>query len=444
MAKNRLFISTLVTIISIIACSFPGEPTENPEDEVATSVAATLSSFVGATGTAEHTTPSPTIPPTEIATVPPVFQLVYTDDGNVWIAEKENPPAQLTFEGGVERVLLSSDGTRLVYTRRASPEGGIELRLFKLDSGEDLVLLSSEAFNNLHPLPENVLRLEIGMMSFQPSTHNLFFNTIKVFDAPGVNKTDDILALDVDSGEPTEFLSAGEGGDFTFSPDGSHLIVVRPESIDLIDSDGGNHMTDLISYSPVTTYSEFRYYAQPVWAPDSNTFGVAIPSSEPLGEEVFGNVWTVAADGGPAQNHGRIDGDFYFTQVFSAPTLSPNLDRVAFIRETDAEQTLYVANLDGSDPILVETNVITWENWSPNGGHFAFTHAQPTTVIIATSDGGIRLELPAIDLRWISEDEFAFTWGVPGDWELQTGNLEGDIQPLSTATGETIQFDFPR
>jgi dipeptidyl aminopeptidase/acylaminoacyl peptidase len=444
MAKNRLIISVLATILSILSCSFPGEPTADPLVEQATDLAATLASVVDATATAANFTPPPTIAPTQVTEVPRVFQLVYTDQGNVWIAEGENPPAQLTFGGGVERILLSPDGTRLIFTRRNSPDERLELRMFRLESGEDVPVLSADEVANLHPLPEGVVRFEIGMMAFQPFTHSLFFNTTMIFDGPGINRTDDIFRLDVDGGDVAEFLPPGEGGDFQFSPDGSHLIVIRPETIDLIDSDGGNRISDIISYDPVTTYSEFRYYAQPVWAPDSSTFGVAIPSAEPLGEDVYGTVWTVAADGGPAQNHGRIDGDFYFTQVFSAPSLSPNLDQVAFTRESGEGRALYLAQLDGNNQIFVESDVITWENWSPDGGHFAFTRTQPTEVVIAKADGGIRVELLAIDLRWISAEKFAFTWGVPGDWALRTGDLDGIIHTLANPTSDFVDYDFLR
>jgi hypothetical protein len=232
------------------------------------------------------------------------------------------------------------------------------------------------------------------------------------------------------------------GGDFHFSPDGSRIIIVRPENIDLINSDGSGHIVDLLPYLPVTTYAEFRYYAQPVWALDSSAFGVAISSPEPLGEDIFGTVWTVPAAGGPVNEMGAIAGDFYFTQVFTAASISPNLNRVAFIRESDGQRGLYLANLDGSDEILVDTGVISWQGWSPDGAHFAYSQTQPTNIVIATSAGVTSIEVPAIDLRWISGEEFAFMWGTRGDWTLKIGTLDGFINILANPDGDFVSYDF--
>jgi dipeptidyl aminopeptidase/acylaminoacyl peptidase len=442
MVNKRPILVAFGIAISILSCALPEQIGDNATDRIATEVAEQISDLQETHLPPANVTSIPTLDPTEEPVLPPPFRVVYTDGGNIWMIEEGNLPVQLTFDGGVERVLISPDGAKVVYTRGPSPEEGHELRTVNTDGSAEMQLLSFEQVANIHPLPDGVVRFEIGMMAFKPSTHILYFNTIEFFDGPGLLKSDDIYTLDVDSGDLAVFLPADSGGDFHFSPDGTQLIVVRPESIDLINADGSDHMVDLLIYPPVTTYSEFRYYAQPVWAIDSSVFGVAISSPEPLEEGIFGTISTVPAEGGLATERGIIEGDFYFTQVFSAASISPNLDRVAFIRESDGERRLYLANLDGSNVTLVDTGVITWESWSPDGEHFAFTQSQPTNVVITTPNGTKILEVPAIDFRWTSSDEFAFLWGTRGDWTLKTGTLDGFINILADPIGDFISFDF--
>lgn len=228
-----------------------------------------------------------------------------------------------------------------------------------------------DELNGLYPMEAGMAGLEIGMLAFAYGTHDLLFNTFILFDGPGLIKNDDLLRFDTDAGELTTILSKGDGGDFAISPNGVQVAVVQPESIDLINSDGSNHYPDLLAYPPVMTYSEFQYYAQPVWAPDSGALGVAIPSPDPLAEEVFGSLWRIPLNGDRAINVGNVAGDFYFTQVFSDPGLSPTLERVVFFGDHLGDRReLQISNLDGSDDVGYSEGSINWQGWSPEGSRF--------------------------------------------------------------------------
>ena len=56
---------------------------------------------------------------------------------------------------------------------------------------------------------------------------------------------------------------------------------------------GSNLQMDLVTFTPVITYSEYMYTPPPVWALDSSAYGVAIPSEDPLAPNPTGTVWII-------------------------------------------------------------------------------------------------------------------------------------------------------
>ena len=62
---------------------------------------------------------------------------------------------------------------------------------------------------------------------WMPGSHTLLFNTRLDFEEGlGLYLSDDLHALDVDSGTNQPLLPPGEGGDFYLSPDGSQVALV--------------------------------------------------------------------------------------------------------------------------------------------------------------------------------------------------------------------------
>ena len=444
MPKMHILLAATATAFSILACGLAEPLGTNSPDEISTSVAATLTAIPTATSehTAQNASPEPFIAETQVPILDVPLRIAYTDDGNVWAIEGDDPPTQLTFDGGADRVLLSSDKSKIVFTRKPVEFLDSELRTINFDGSEDTLLLSVEELNSLYPMEEGMAGFEIGMMAFIPETHDVLFNIFILFDGPGLIKKDDLLRIDTDSANLTTILSEGEGGDFAISPNGLQIAVVQPESIGLINHDGSNHFPDLLAYPAVMTYSEFRYYAQPVWAPDSSALGVAIPSPDPLGDAPFGTMWRIPLNGDPAINVGNVEGDFYFTQVFANPGLSPTLDRVVFIRNhLDDLRELHIANLDGSEEILYVEGRVNWQGWSPQGSRFTFSLAEPLNVFLGEEGNAPEALLRGNSIHWISDSEFYYLTGSRGDWELLRGGIGGRTIPIVRPAGDFISFD---
>jgi hypothetical protein len=141
-----------------------------------------------------------------------------------------------------------------------------------------------------------------------------------------------------------------------------------------------------------------------------------------------------------------IDGDFYFTQVFTSPVIAPDLSHIAFIRDQTSPDILklYLSNVDGSDEILYATGDITWQGWSPEGIHFVYS-------IDGALDNQIGAigESPAplvygIRIHWINSDEFLFLTGGYGSWVLNKGHVDGTVTVLASSASASLPYDFTK
>ncbi|MEE9508628.1 MAG: hypothetical protein V3V44_05000, partial [Anaerolineales bacterium] len=141
---------------------------------------------------------------------------------------------------------------------------------------------------------------------------------------------------------------------------------------------------------------------------------------------------------------GRIEGDFYFTQVFSNSSLSPQLNRVAFVRELDPpnQGELNIANVDGSEEMLIETGAINWVGWAPDGRHFVYSVDDPTDLIIGVDGGEPLFTVEGLDLQWLSGDRYLLLSGSPGDWRLIEGRIDGSREVISNPGGDFIDYDL--
>src|SRR3972149_1914157 len=254
------FLSRAAALL-VTACA--GSPTFSPDD-AATAVAATVAAMsVPATAAGALPTAEEHALPTELPTAgAPELVLAYTDGGNVAFLAGAGPASHLTAGGGIEQVRLSDDGRRIAYTRRAVLDQPVELRAVNSDGSGDALLMSPADFDALYPLA-GALHHDLYKFEFIPGTHTLLINTRSIFEGPGLATHADLLRIDSDTLARTMLLAPATGGDFTISPDGRYLALVRPDTIEIRLADGSPSGSGVITYEPVTTYSDYAHYAQP-------------------------------------------------------------------------------------------------------------------------------------------------------------------------------------
>ncbi len=439
-----------------LACSLPPATPTVEGQALATGVAATLTALAPAqaveTGTptaaaaSASEPPTPTTAPTEAGPFPPspVLRIVYTDGGNVWIIDGQSLAAQLTSTGDAARVLISSDGERIVYLRRpANQPSPPEIRVVHRDGSGDSALLTADQIDGLYPL-QDFVHSNIAEIGFIPGTHQLLLNSSALAEGPGVFNRNDLLRLNTDTGSLETILAADLGGAFSLSPDGGHMAIIRPDSVSLAAIDGSDMHANVISYTPVITYSEYQYYAQPVWSPDSSHFGVAISSEDPLAPRVTGTIWSVSSPDGLATQLGTMAGDFFFIQTGADPSLSPNLDWVGFLRPgagNGAPPNMLLAHPDSLGLGVYDQGSARFQGWSPNGVRFAYASGASELYVGVPEAPRIPVG-QGTDLRWLDDDTFIYLGGSFGAWTLRLSMPGSGLQVLASPAGDFVTYDF--
>ena len=437
--NRHLRLVLLATLLAALACSFPSSP--GAPSESASLGEPTLTPKAPGLGETEPPATEAPLPPV----VEPVFRIVYTDAGNVWVLEQDGSSHQLTTDGMASDVLISSDGARIAYLLRAAPDFHGELRAINADGSAAGVLLTAAQLDAFYPIGEGSVGTDISQIAFIPGTHQLIFNTYLIPEAVGFTKHDDLWIIDADTAVLTSLLPAGEGGDFLVSPDGMTTAVITPTSLGMIDLDGTNHRQDLITYPWVITYSEFLFYPRGVWTADSTALGATIPSEDPLIDSVSGTLWRVPAGSGPASGLATIPGNFYF-HFWQHSALSPDLGRVAFSRRAGVDdEDLILAQTDGTGQVIYATGEWDWEGWSPDSTHFAYSFGSPSSLMIGAAGGPPMPLAPGTDFLWIDNMEYLFLAGSAGSWILVRGTIGGaPPQALVSPAGDFVSYDFTR
>jgi len=432
-------IAILMGMLLAAACG--GAPTFSA-DQAGTAIAETVAAKSPPTDTAVPVETAAATPTTAPTSAPPTLRIAYTDGGNVAALSGAGPSTLLTTSGFVESIRLSDDGLKIAYTRRPVLDGPVELRVVNADGSGDSPLMSPADFDALYPLG-GAVHHDLYQFDFLPGSHVLLLNTRSIFEGPGLATHDDLIRIDTDSLARTMLLAPGAGGDFTPSPDGRFLAIARPDTVEIRGADGSPSGSGVIGYAPVITYSEYAYYAQPVWSPDSTAIAVAIPSPDPFAPALTGSIWRMPV-GGAASLVGTISGQFFFFGTGSEPLVAPDLARVAFTRATTAPNivTLNIAAPDGTGEVLVATGDLTWAGWAPDASHFAFSLGSPMSLYLGDVSGASFPLITGTDLRWFAPSEFLFLSGSAGAWTLHRGGIGLPATPLVSPAGDFIAYDF--
>ena len=369
------------------------------------------------------------------ASVAQVLRVAYTDDGYLRAVEKGLGPVQLTDTGGISDVRISDDGEWIAYVVRDPDQDTADLHSVRFDGSSSRILLDEGSFDELYPL-EGFIHTTLSTMDFLPGSHTLLFNTRGVFEGPGLAKNDDLLSINVETGQFTPLLPRGEGGDFTASPAGDQIALARPESLSFIDANGANLRPDVLSFSSVITYSEYFFYPLPVWSDGSVV--LPVPQQDPFFAAEPGTVWSV---NGEAQVLAEPTGDLFGPQR-ELPIVSPDGMHLAYFRELDGpgEQQLVIERLDNGEQVIYDTGSLQWKGWGPDSYLFAYTKGSGLDLYLGDLLGEPEALGSGTGLRWVNESEYLYLAGVPGSWTLTLADQAGNKMPLAIISNGVYDF----
>jgi len=454
-----LLVMAALTLACGLQVGVQDDQPKSPEREVQTSPLP-LTERQPATSTPagiSNTPDIPTLPPTENAPTPEgeapedhSLRVVYVKDENIWLWDESGKQQVITSSGGVLEVRISPDGALVAFTRRVDDLRS-ELWVVNADGSEERLLVGVNDFEALDPEQRdpNSVALSPHRFDWVPGTHLLVFNTVQWFQGPGLGNFDDLRQVDVVSGALTTLLPAGQGGDFTYSPDGSQVALVTPEQISLMNADGSHLRPAVLTYEPVLTYSEYLYYAEPVWAQDSSFLMAAIPPADPMAEPLGPTrLYRIPVDVSPAVEVGSVTA---FNLGGFGVNFSPDLVHIAYLRPVgqppDNAYELHVASSDGTNDnlFLTETNLLL-HGWTADPQRFFFSMGPAMEMQIGSVGGGHQplagSAQGVFQLRWIDPERYLYLQENAGAIELRLGQLNGEHRLIDSLPGGLPLYDF--
>jgi Tol biopolymer transport system component len=344
---------------------------------------------------------------------------------------------------------LSHDGKWVAFLR---PAGVFHVELWAIDSNgqNERNLVSVDDLNTIGGgvRDPNAVAIAPYDFSWVPGTHLLAFNTQQVLQGPGLFLLDDFHLVNADSLELRMVLLAGWGGRFQLSPDGEKVALTTPTQIALADLDGSNYR-QVLSYTPVITYSDYRFYAHPVWKKDASGLWVAIPPQDPMAEpgevtSLYEILWTEPT----ARLVNQVAAVSYIEAPFS---YSPDAEYLMYLKESgdpqDHLRELYIAKPDGSGAWMYQRDyLLQFVAWSVDSQCFVYTVGENQSAWLGDIQAPAKAILaevnPLTQIRWIDADHFLFTRVNTDTVDLFLGNLASPPRLLVEEVDPPLVFDY--
>jgi hypothetical protein len=450
---SPLLLFSLLIPFLLAACS-PSQPASPPPENVVEPTLAAPAPEEPVLTSTPTPEPLPTETPLPQPTAVPVqLQIALLNTATdllLWQETTQTLRTLLPATDGLD-VRLSDDGTRLAFIKDID-FGQVELWVVNTDGTNARQLLSVDALRALDPPAAGVT---IFQWAWIPGTHTLAFNTVEYVQAPGQFLNDDLHFLDADTGELSTQLTPGTGGNFVFSPDGQQYALIGFDndagegSISLLNTDGTNIRTNVLTYPYVLTYSEYQYYADPVWSPDSTFLRVAIPPQDSLGDPTSHTLlWEIPLDGSTGFLLGEV-----LTQPFfmGGVQFAPDLNHIAYTRLPDPNDylnaELVIANADGSEEMVYATGNLFFNAWAPDSQQFIFEDnmLQETYLGSIGSDYTLLTDVPyALNVTWLDATRFLFTVQTETTWQLRLGTPGQPSISLLDLPDGLVRYDFDK
>jgi hypothetical protein len=465
-----MVVIALVTLGCAVLSRPAAEPPVSGQGSIATAVAATLAAQASQPAPGDtlilptatrQAVPSPTSSPVPASSATPSeptqspellgdAQLVVASvdpSHNISVWRPGVPSRQITNFGDVDSVKISDDAAWIAFSR-TNDFIHYSLWVTRSDGSAGHAIMDLPDFAALPRAPEAVSVMPAAF-SWKPGAHILAFSTRPTFEGPGLMMNNDLWLADIDGGTRSELLRSGEGGQFYFSPDGAQIALVQPDAISLVNADGSNRRERVFVYPPVTTYSEYAYYASPVWAPDSSQLLVVIPPTAAIEHpEDPAVLWRIPLDGSTATKLGQFP-----SALNLYPVIAPGLEKIAFLRlvgpPAENRRELHLANLTGSEDVLYqEAPYLTFYAWAPGSHRFLYATDEKNRLMLGEPGGTAQAageQSGVSQVRWVDDQRFLYALNRGASLELHLRSVAGDellVVAYSSSTSPFLAYDF--
>jgi len=354
--------------LCLSACALAASSSETtsvaPQEAVASQVAENL------TGAA----PAPARAADSGAVEYPNLFVVYEKSGYLW-AWVEGRLTPITTGGADSRPRLSADGKLVAFQR------GEELWVVET-SGQNPRKLFGQA---------GVVPLQF---EFAPFSHKVYFTTASLDGAPRF----DLNLAEVDANTLKPLFPTGQGGQFTFQPDGRQLALVQPDKI-IVSSADGRGAQVVYQFSPTKTM-QGDYLPQIAWMENGYGFKTVIPGSPAR------LMFILAAGGQPAQ----------LAEFLAVPIgetyIAPDGSKVLYLKARGNDLELHVIDASTADKtyFAYAREKIGLLGWTPDSKNMLFWVDNPRQAWIAIGDQRTPLSdvTYAAGVTWVDPNTYLF------------------------------------
>jgi putative hemolysin len=346
------------------------------------------------------------------------LQIAYFKGGKIMLWTAESRARELA-RGNTESLRISDDGQVVAYLG-TDPNGTFGLYGVNADGTNARLLVPRDYLQKMQPARE------IVSFDFAPASHTLYFVTDQY----------DLQRVDMDGGAPASILGPGNGGFFSFSPDGQWVVLYHPNELVLAHPDGSAARL-AFQYPPEFSYTMMG--PEIAWKADSSGFSM-VSASGPQGEPDSMTVWFVP-----------VAGETVKQMSYAGPygaNLSPDGRAVVYLYFQHEPVDVHIVTPDGKDipcgSYSSETYpAIGFLGWTPDSKSFLLNlssdarlmdptlcsagkspakltdteHAYPVVWVDAErilfiSDGSLRLQRtgkPSVSLDTVSSSNFDYT-----------------------------------
>ncbi len=309
--------------------------------------------------------------------------VAWVEAGNLVVWRQGDDAPRRVASGGVVRPYIAPDGQHIAFTR--GPQSVPET-LWVVDfagTAEQALVTHDELvpIGNGQPLIGDVVWYDELV---------LYFNTLQRYDM-GTQAENDLYRANVRTREVSLILPRTEGGRFYISPNKEFIAVVYPGTYDVrdgrisvIDPLALESPRNLLYFLGVSTGSEYSFYPELYWQPDSSAVLTAIPDSDLLyndGEDAPATtLWQLPID--VPGNRGVIG--TVQTSFFGLPRWSDDTAHMTYLRRVGViannQFELFVADVNGENAVSVEsgqTGELQPALWIPGTERFIYTQGAP-------------------------------------------------------------------
>ncbi|MBP8997790.1 MAG: hypothetical protein KBG10_05840 [Anaerolineaceae bacterium] len=388
--------------------------------------------------------PEPGISPLAIAFVSPELNAYYWN-------ESLSSAVLLTTTGDIQETIVSPDGSQVLLIR-SGDWVNYQVDLINAD-GTGLRTLLTPADFDLLPRPEGSLSTVPAHIAWIPRSNQIAMTTQSYFEGPGSQTGQHLYIIDPDSGRMSALLSIPEvwRWDFTYSPDGSKLLISKPEGVDLYSRDGNLLYQDLITYPFVNTASDYAWIANPSWSMDGTSVIIVVPPQEPWEIPMAESSIWYWNENLPAAK--LIGEEVMRYQATGLASTSPDLAKVLYLAPTGTDEaptvTLKLFDMvEMSATNIAEGEIYTLPSWSTDGSQFYYHDQSSGSYIVAVDGAAIRLAdfSNANTAVWVDESRLVGASGPEGGWRLLLGGSGITTQVIysSGLTDNPIRFSVNR